>query len=54
MQFIFVSDYRQATFFKRFGQFFSFKNCFTPHFLPRKPERAVAFHSGQLRFTIEL
>jgi hypothetical protein len=46
MQFIFVS----AMFFKRFGQIFSSKNCFTPYFLPRKPERAVVFHSGQLRF----
>jgi hypothetical protein len=37
-------------FFKRFWQIFSFKNCFTPHFVARKPERAVAFHRGQLRF----
>jgi NAD-dependent SIR2 family protein deacetylase len=37
-------------FFKRFWQIFSFKNCFTPHFFARKPERAVAFHSWQLRF----
>jgi hypothetical protein len=38
-------------FFKRFGQIFSFKNYFTPQFLARKPcERAVAFHSEQLRF----
>jgi hypothetical protein len=39
-------------FFKRFWQIFSFKNGFTPRFLARKPERAVAFHSGhaQLRF----
>jgi hypothetical protein len=37
-------------FFKRFWQIFSFKNCFTPRFLARKPERAVAFHSWQLRF----
>jgi hypothetical protein len=37
-------------FFKSFWQIFSFKNCFTPRFLARKPERAVAFHSGQLRF----
>jgi hypothetical protein len=27
-------------FFKRFWQIFSFKNCFTPHLLARKPERA--------------
>jgi hypothetical protein len=33
------------------GRFFSFKNCFTPRVLARKPERAVAFHSGQLHFT---
>jgi hypothetical protein len=33
-------------FFKRFLQIFSFKNCFTPQLLPRKPERAVAFQSG--------
>jgi hypothetical protein len=37
-------------FFKRFWLIFSFKNCFTPQFLARKSERAVAFHSGQLRF----
>jgi hypothetical protein len=37
-------------FFKRFWQIFSFKNCFTPRFLARNPERAVAFHSGQLSF----
>ena len=33
------------------GRFFSFKNCFTPRVLARKPERAVAFHSGQSHFT---
>jgi hypothetical protein len=37
-------------FFKCFWQIFSFKNCFTPQFVARKPERAIAFHSGQLRF----
>jgi hypothetical protein len=33
-------------FFKRFWMIFSFKNCFTPQFLARKPERAVAFTAG--------
>jgi hypothetical protein len=41
-------------FFKRFWQIFSFKNCFTPQFVARKParagscisQRAVAFQSG--------
>jgi hypothetical protein len=42
-----ILHYRYATFFKLFGQL---KNCFTPQFLARKSERAVAFHSGQLRF----
>jgi hypothetical protein len=37
-------------FFKRFWQIISFKNCFTPQFVARKPERAVAFHRWQLRF----
>jgi hypothetical protein len=37
-------------FFKRFGQIFSFKIFFTSQFLARKSVRAVAFHSGQLRF----
>jgi hypothetical protein len=37
-------------FCKRFWQIFSFKNCLTPQFLAQKPQRAVAFHSGQLRF----
>ena len=37
-------------FSKVLGRYFRFKNCFTPRFSARKLERAVAFHSGQLRF----
>jgi hypothetical protein len=37
-------------FFKSFWLIISFKNCFTPQFLAREPEWAVAFHKGPLRF----
>jgi hypothetical protein len=40
-------------FFKRFWQIFSFKNCFTDIHSTvsgAEPERAVAFHNGQLHF----
>ena len=54
----YFTDCDSILFYKRirkkpFLPIFQLKNCFTPRFLARKPERAVAFqtfHSGQLRF----